>query len=240
MNKKLLIDTLNIQSKSFKEEQMAFFINYKLTEIKNLSVINKNKNIYVTKGVGKYICLASHMDTMQPICNNFKIYENGNWLFSMDINTNQQIGIGGDDKVGVFICLYLLQILDNIKVVFFSNEEVGLIGASKCDLHFFDDCHSILESDRQGNNDFIRKVYGIELFDKKFGKLISPIIKKYAYKFNDIGRQTDVVELKRRGLKIPVANLSCGYYNPHTDYETVNVADVQNCINLIKEIFLLF
>ena len=30
---------------------------------------------------------------------------------------------------------------------------------------------------------------------------------------------TDVLELKEKGLKVSCLNLSCGYYEPHTDHE---------------------
>ena len=47
---------------------------------------------------------------------------------------------------------------------------------------------------------------------------------------------TDVGELKHQGLPISCANISCGYYEPHTDNEFTVKADLQNCLALVEHI----
>ena len=50
------------------------------------------------------------------------------------------------------------------------------------------------------------------------------------------GGKTDVVALKMRGLKIPVYNISCGYYNAHKNNEYTHFSELQNCLSFVKEI----
>lgn len=50
------------------------------------------------------------------------------------------------------------------------------------------------------------------------------------------GGKTDVVALKMRGLKIPICNISCGYYNAHKNNEYTHFSELQNCLSFVKEI----
>ena len=47
---------------------------------------------------------------------------------------------------------------------------------------------------------------------------------------------TDVVEIAYE-TDLPVANMSCGYYKPHTDEEYINIDDVINTYKLCDDIF---
>lgn len=47
---------------------------------------------------------------------------------------------------------------------------------------------------------------------------------------------TDILVLKGNGLEISCINLSCGYYEPHTDNEFTVKADLMNCLRLIEHI----
>jgi hypothetical protein len=144
-------------------------------------------------------------------------------------------GCGGDDKVGIAICLQSLLDFDNIKVAFFRDEEVGCIGSYDANLDFFSDCRFVLQCDRRGNGDFINQIYGAPLQSKAFKKDVGGILKRYGYKPTD-GMLTDVYALKQLGLKVSVANISCGYYNPHEDDEVVVFEDVYNCYALVSDI----
>ena len=175
------------------------------------------------------------MDTVHDCCKDFQIYQTGNNLFAMDTRFVQQVGIGGDDKVGVFIALEMLRTFEHLKVVFFTNEEIGCVGSSEARLSFFEDCSFVLQCDRMGNKDFIQYGGYTELFGPDFEDKVLPLLVKRGYEPSE-GSLTDVVELKERGLEIAVANISCGYYNPHTDKEYVNVKDVISCHALVKEI----
>ena len=59
--------------------------------------------------------------------------------------------------------------------------------------------------------------------------------KKFGYKETH-GMMTDVQELKERGLQVSCINLSCGYYEPHTDHEFTIKKDLMNCLSLVEHI----
>ena len=46
----------------------------------------------------------------------------------------------------------------------------------------------------------------------------------------------DVQELKERGLQVSCINLSCGYYEPHTDHEFTIKKDLMSCLSLVEHI----
>jgi putative aminopeptidase FrvX len=192
--------------------------------------------IYVTKGKAEvYPCVVAHMDTVHNIVEDLTLLKVGDNITGFNTITMKQTGVGGDDKVGIYLALELLMKFDNMKAVFFRDEEVGCHGSYDAYMEFFDDCSFVLQGDRRGNNDFITRASGIQLSSKNFRKAVSASLKKYGYSTAD-GMMTDVMALKENGLKISCANISCGYYNPHSSYEYVNVKDVQKCLNLMTDI----
>jgi putative aminopeptidase FrvX len=232
-----LIKTLNVQTTSYNTKNMIKFIFKEVSEIPNCSIELNQDNIYITKGENtkKYPCVIAHTDTVHDIVDNFKIYSSNNSLFSINQNTLERVGIGGDDKVGVFIALELLKFEKNIKIVFFADEEVGCIGSSLAKMNFFDDVGFILQCDRQGYGDFINQISNVNLYSKQFSQKIKPLLKKYNFKETN-GGMTDVYQLKLNGLNISVANMSCGYYDPHTENEFVHIPHVYFTLQLCKEI----
>ena len=104
-------------------------------------------NIYITKGETEfYPCFVAHLDTVHHMSNILVKEEkhpndHGEYKDALKAYTpfsNQPTGIGGDDKCGIFVCLQLLEKLDNVKVAFFVSEEIGCIGSSVADDFFFD------------------------------------------------------------------------------------------------------
>lgn len=100
-------------------------------------------------------------------------------------------------------------------------------------MQFFDDCRYVVQIDRKGNKDFITTAAGQELCGDGFYEVTEAA--KYGY-IKTVGAMTDIMQLKENGLNIAGCNLSCGYYNPHTDNENTNLADLQNCFNLCLHI----
>jgi hypothetical protein len=147
----------------------------------------------------------------------------------------QQSGIGGDDKVGIYIALKCLEQFENIKVAFFVDEERGCIGSSEADMNFFKDCRFVLQADRRGKGDFITNASGTDLSSAEFQKAVQPYLTLYGFK-KERGMMTDVMTLKENGLGVACANVSCGYYRPHSKDEYIVVADVENTLNLFKSI----
>lgn len=235
MNKERLIQTLQVQSESYNSFRMFAYIIRQLNEI-GCEYYVHNGNIYATKGKQKYFpCVVSHIDTVHQIQTSFEVLEFNDKLTAFNRDTMTQTGIGGDDKVGVFICLESLRIHDNIKAAFFHDEEVGCVGSYEADCDFFDDCGFVLQCDRRGNSDFIIEACGVELSGKAFKKAVKNIVYRYGYDFEK-GLMTDVMALKENYIDAAMANISCGYYNPHCDNEYVSINDVAWCLNLVTDI----
>ena len=240
-NKELLIEVLGWQSESSKEkEQIIPTLDKYLKRLnkKHSLVIEEDThgNIYVTKGkTDLYPCIVSHLDQVHKFAPNKTIIKNGDYLLAFD--GVRKVGTGGDDLVGVFMCLNLLETVDNIKVVFFLQEEIGCIGSNACDLDFFKDCKFIGQADRKGNSDFINYSNGVKLFDEEFSTFVAPILEGHKYK-ECTGIATDAGALSKRNVDIACFNISCGYHNPHASTEYVVISEVKICYNVILDIIL--
>jgi tripeptide aminopeptidase len=231
---------LEVQSCSYQTKNMQDYLSGLLHEINGVSFKNIDGNIYVTKGNSEnYPCVVAHTDTVHKIVENLtavEISKNGfNFLTGYNKVKKSQTGIGGDDKVGIWIALQCLEKFDNLKAVFFRDEEVGCHGSYDADMTFFDDCNFVLQCDRKGNSDFVTKIGRTELSSKDFKKDILPIISNFGYSFSD-GGMTDVLALKENGIKCSVANMSCGYYNPHQSKEYICIEDVGNTTQMVFSI----
>lgn len=236
INKSKLKEILAIQTYSYEQWRMFAYLIRECNR-NNYDYFVEDGNIYVCKGnAEKYPCIVAHMDSVHEIGADLHPVEIDGNVTGIDRTTMQQSGIGGDDKVGIYIALECLNYFDNVKAVFFRDEEVGCVGSSLALMDFFNDCNFVLQCDRRGNSDFITNASGTELCSKSFKKAIKPIADQYGYKFGN-GMMTDVMTLKQKGLKVSCANISCGYYNPHMDNEYVNINDVENCLNLVFCIF---
>lgn len=47
---------------------------------------------------------------------------------------------------------------------------------------------------------------------------------------------TDVLALKENSLSVSCVNLSCGYYNPHSDEEITVKKDLQKCLSFVEHV----
>lgn len=250
LNKNLLVDLVSIQSTSNDDIEI---LNYIKTFVSNLASIETKEddfgNFYCTKGTGKngYKCIVSHVDTVHDIVQDRAVYEFNDIIFAYgskvlskgtkwESHTFKQVGIGGDNRCGIYICLQMLYYFDDIKVVFFRKEEVGRLGSRASDLSFFNDCNFIIQPDRKGNSDFITTSAGVKMASPEFVTTVSEELNKYNYK-EAIGVATDVDVLKSRGVNVCCVNVSCGYYDAHTDNEYINLLDLTNCENLVFDLF---
>ena len=233
--KEKLKEILRVQNESGKQWRMFAYIIRQLNKT-DCKYYTYNGCIYVTKGTADlYSCVVAHMDTVHKIVEDLSVIEIGDNLIGYNTYKMEQTGIGGDDNVGIFIALQCLETFDDIKLVFFRDEEIGCEGSYDSDKDFFEDCSFILQCDRQRNKDFVNNIGGMPLSSDEFQKDVLPIIEKYGYSFTE-GMMTDVMALKEERILPSMANISCGYYRPHQDDEYVNITDVFKCLGMVKEI----
>ena len=220
-----LREVLSTQATSYEyTDTMNFLIEKSIELGADDFEVDEHDNIYITKGKADvYPCVVSHTDTVHDIYKGYQVYQvKGNFV-AFDSDTMQQVGTGGDDKVGMWVCLEMLRKFDNIKVCFFAQEEIGCVGSSKAREDFFDDVGYAFECDRKGSGDFVQESSGVKMFGDVFKKAIDSTLTTYGYKITT-GGLTDVHEISQIA-NIACANMSCGYYKPHSKQEYVNIAD---------------
>ena len=232
----LLTQLYKINSKSSKEDKIKSFLLDLLKHIPISVETDAIGNLFITKGVADlYPCVAAHLDEIHAPCQREVVVE-GDIIYTVNELWNR-VGCGADDKNGLWIVLNLLQTEPILKVALFVQEErdgdlAGCRGARACALSFFDNVKYIIECDRKGASDVVCIGKGdIELCNPDF--ISQPILQKYGYEMVE-GGKTDVVELKMRGLNIPVCNVSCGYYNAHKNSEYTRFSELKNCLDFVK------
>ena len=235
---KLLKKLYSIHSKSGKEQKMIKFLLWWIkTNIPGARVeLDHNVgNIYVTKGVSDtYPCIVSHIDQVQTIhSRDFQAIETKDIIFGYSPKNKRLEGLGADDKNGVWICLKCLMKYENIKVSLFVSEEVGCIGSSKANMDFFKDVRFVIQCDRRGSSDLITSICSTEISSKEFIEATGH--EQFGYHLEE-GMMTDVLTLKENGLQVSAVNMSCGYYEPHTDHEFTVKRDLLNCLSFVENI----
>ncbi len=232
----LLRQLYTISSKSGNEGRIKSFILEYLSSI-SLSVrTDEIGNLYITKGVADvYPCVAAHLDEIHRPCEREVVIEEDK-IFTVDRLWNK-VGCGADDKNGLWIALNLLCSETILKAVLFVQEErtgdiAGCRGARACDLSFFNDVKFVLECDRKGSSDVV-SIGKDELVLCHQDFIPQGILRRYGYEMVK-GGKTDVVELKMRGLQIPVCNISCGYYDAHKNSEYTLFPELQNCLSFVR------
>ncbi len=252
LNLELLMDICRIQGKSGDEKDMQLFIVKYLKDKGLYPEIDKKGNIYCVKGTAAYYpTMVAHTDTVHDryagydvaISSDAKLlYAYANAIqetnFPMVSRKHAQVGVGGDDRCGIYVALHLLDTFDNFKVFFPVEEETGGHGSRAADMSFFDDSVLVLQCDRKGHDDWVQTVSGTKVSDKTFTDDIGALLKDHGYKVTQSGGFTDVGVLKQRGLKVAAANMSCGYYDPHMSTEVIHLAALQNTLSLCHQVFL--
>ena len=227
-----------IHSKSNKEDDMlCFLVDWLLKNLPEDTQVELDKkgNLYVRKGVSEtYPCVVAHVDQVQVNhSDDFEAIETNDIIFGWSSKNKRFEGLGADDKNGVWVALKCLLKYDVLKVALFVGEEIGCVGSENADIEFFKDCRFVLQCDRRGYNDFITEASCTELCDKSFTDDVH--FDWFGYK-EASGMMTDVMTLKENGLSVACANISCGYYEQHTDREFTVKNDLLTCLYLVEYI----
>ena len=233
---RLLADLYKIHSPSGLENVMRNYI-LQWVEINSPAakvVVDKVGNILITKGFAQsYPCVVAHIDQVQRLhSEDFTACysKHSDTIFGFSPSNKDYEGLGADDKNGVWIALEALVRFNEIKVALFVGEEIGCIGSRAVDMLWFNDCRWVIQPDRRGGSDLITCASNVDLCSDKF--IDDLHAERFGYSENH-GIMTDVLELKENGLKVSCINLSCGYYNPHTDYEFTILTELLNARDFV-------
>ena len=233
-----LKEVLSVPTHSREEDLMIEYLETVLTKKGYQHYKDSTNNIYVTKGIAEvYPCFVSHTDTVHNINHNMKVVEieeNGKKILTgIDVKTMKPSGIGGDDKCGVYLCLEMLDKLDNVKAAFFVSEEIGCVGSRQADPEFFKNVGYAIQYDSPKGNSMSMSLMGKDLFGKRtnFGEKVSPLILEHGITDWAKHPYTDIWPLMEK-FNFSCLNLAAGYYNYHTPTEYVIVDDVTNAFEL--------
>ena len=228
VNLKLLKKLCAVPSQTYHEDQMVRFLMDLIVQGGESRYghcwQDRHKNVFVIKGnAHRSPCVAAHIDTVQPL-RKVHIQQDGDVLKAE--HRGRQVGFGADDKGGVFMCLELLQRFENIAVAFFAMEEHGCQGAKKADLAFFAKLGYMLEFDCPSRGLFSYTSSGVRLFENE-GHFIFralPVLQKHGVVQWQNHPYTDVMAVRNR-TSLSCMNMSCGYYNWHSDHEYLRLSD---------------
>lgn len=172
------------------------------------------------------VLVCAHMDTVHRELPS-KIF------YSHDGDTvSSPMGIGGDDRCGIYMIFEIIKEL-NCHVAFFESEEIGGVGSKKfaktqiCE-NLGKEINYVIELDRMNANDAV--FYYCD--NPEFTEFVTESFWKEGFgSFTDIS--TICPEMGVAGV-----NLSCGYYKQHTIDEYVVFSEMERAIketiNLIK------
>jgi len=146
--------------------------------------------------------------------------------------SGRDTGIGFDDKAGIMAIISLWRHFktQRFRIIFPADEEIGGVGSQAMDPSWYNDARWILELDRKGDKDFIQTSGSTRLCSDEF-----------ASKWEELGFEkaqgvfTDVNEFKPNADWINMANISIGYYNPHTDKEYLDTVHFERIVNKVAE-----
>lgn len=230
----LLKQLYEIHSPSGREKKMRKFLKSEC-EMRGAQVVQDQVgNLYVTKGTADgYPCICAHMDQVQhQHSKDFTVFLRDDIIFAYSPKSKAQQGLGADDKNGLWIALELLAERDVLKCAFFVGEEVGCVGSRQADMDFFKDVLYCIEPDRRNGGDLITDICG-PICSQDFVDALG--YEQFGYEPTD-GLMTDVETLCENGVGVSCINISCGYYNPHTDQECTVWSELKNALDFARHI----
>lgn len=219
-------DIWHCKNKSGSVKKMQEIIKSHLLNLKCNFEQDEIGNIFVGDFTKDRPCLVAHMDSVH--------YKKPYKVKLVGYKLSAKNGIGADDKAGIVAGLEVLKSMNDINVLFTVDEEIGCIGAEAIEEEKLANVQYFIELDRQGHKEIINDmIYGYTA-SLEFCNTIQPIMKKYKYKFGN-GSFTDVQVLGEKAEKSAI-NISCGYYNPHSNSEFQLLDELIESIKLTKEI----
>lgn len=236
----LLKNLLMFRTHSMDEKALLLFSDYLTSYINSIAnaLIEKDTegNLYITKGKADfYPCVVAHTDINQDEIENVSIIQTSKFILGLNNDEGTQCGIGADDRCGIYFGLHCLKTMDNVKVLFTSDEEVGGYGAHACDLTFFEDVSFMIQLDRNSfSNDISYYTNGINVVSEEFVEASQSIVNKYHYIYTKC-MYTDIGILAGN-TGICAVNISCGYINEHYENEVISVPHFINAIGFADEL----
>jgi di/tripeptidase len=241
-----LKELMSVRTSTYKEELMVQYICDWLDKEGIPYVVDDMMNVYATKTSEGYEdklypCMVAHTDTVHSFEDEIHVREemlpNRQKQSKLSLKAYDQngkpVGIGGDDKCGVYGALVSLRDLPHVKGAFFVSEETGCWGSKEASPEFFSDVAYAIQLDAPSNYMVTEVCSGTRLFDRNsdFYRIADEVLtESFEHHEFMIHPYTDVSQLKKK-FDFSCINFSCGYYNYHTAQEYVVIEDLQTAIH---------
>lgn len=235
-----LLNLLSIQSASRNSGAMRRHMVAQLRAA-GCDVTVADRQIYAWKGSGIRPVYVAHSDTVHAVVPEHKYradaFIDGSgevvW-YAYDPMTDEQRGVGGDDKCGLWVALEAARALDDVGVIITRDEEIGAVGARAIDPAALADAACLIEADRRGNDEAIVNGSTTDwICSAAWAEAVAPTLAAHGYSLSDAGTYTDVVAMIDDGIAtVSAVNLSAGYYDAHTSRETIRESELETCTAL--------
>lgn len=191
--------------------------------------IVKDGFIYA-RGTNVEVCVVAHMDTTPYI--DGRTRKRVKQIFTQDGVMWSPQGIGGDDRNGIFSILRILETTQlRPTILFTEDEEIGCVGSTKFIqtdyIYELSLLKFIVQIDRRGRNDLV--------FYQDDNKAWHKWVEKITGWKTKIGSYTDICEISPI-CGVASVNISCGYYDEHTKFETIVLSEVYGTIKCLKKL----
>lgn len=206
--------------------------------------VNAN-NLLFTRGNPKY-CLVAHTD----VCRDHSAIESGTEKVTpnpviKELNgekiiqdENCKVQVGGDDRLGVSIALWIaLHTKYDMSILFTTDEEVGLRSAYDVNFEQLKNFDLLIQIDRGNNiNQIVTEINRIQICDAEMQYFIHQLFEK-----NNIQREfvrgfgTDVYAIKKNNLCRNAINMTCGYHDSTYDSgeEYINISEALEAVRVV-------
>ena len=168
------------------------------------------------------VALVAHLDTVFPTPPKDIYYDRvKNVMWSPD-------GLGADDRAGVYAIVQVIKSGLRPTIIFTTDEELGCKGASKLVQDMPNaptELKYIIQLDRRGSDDCVFYQCDNEEFEA--------YVETFGFVMN-FGSFSDI-SMICPAWKIAGVNLSIGYYNEHSQSETLHIGQMLNTINKVKK-----
>ncbi|HAZ44347.1 MAG TPA: hypothetical protein DDW76_24090 [Cyanobacteria bacterium UBA11369] len=215
-------------------------------------------NLLALRGNPK-VCLVSHTDVcrdhdklqgippkrtapdyiVNPAIKNLMHFDN--WGAAIQ-DENCLAQVGGDDRVGVAIALWLAVTTDSpLGILLTTDEEIGLISAKQVDFPELMDFELLVQIDRgnQPHQEIVTEIFETKICEESLAKsLVDLSIKKGKPRQEVVGRGTDVFAIKSNGRCKNAINLTCGYHNSYgsSPSEYIVIHEAEETMEYVKDI----
>jgi len=162
-------------------------------------------------------------------------------MYRIITDENNDVQVGGDDRLGVAINLWIaLNTGYDMGLLFTTDEEIGLVSASKVSFKQLKDFNLAVQVDRGNHSDeLVIQIGGNKLCDYQTAtRLLEIAFDNHMPRKPVNGGGTDVAVLKRNDMVKNAVNMTCGYHSSYgaSANEYIDVEEARSTMKFVSSI----